>query len=896
MNLTYKILFATGLIFLTSPTLKAQYFPETEEVILPLFTDVNLPEETPEEEQNLLQLAPAPAAEFFIYSLDSGLWSNPAIWSCDCVPDGSVDVEIVDVHEVIIDSDISINSLAIQEEASLTLPTDAEHTLELSGDWFNQGSFNAERGTVVFSSTNEQSILGETAFHHLNLFGSNSVALQNEVSVKGILDIQGRTLLTNSLLTLSSSLTETAQLAPLYTGNIEGELTYLSVIYTPYTGWLNIGAPMVNANISEWNDDFVTTGFAGSDYPSYSFVSIQRYNEASGTPEGSFLPVGSVDEAIVPGEGYYVYVNPGTYYIDVTGTAVTGEFEMPVSYTDNDLQSSDGLRLMSNPYPSKINWEDEAGWEQNNMYRAIYSWDVSANQFRTYLNGYSVNGGSPIINPCQTFWVQANDNDPELYINEHAKTISGDETSGQPMNFVGLRMTNGSSVDEMMVVFSEEGTPAFDLGLDALKLNSSSANINAGTKGEDGTLLAINTTNIGEGDFNIPISMDISNPGVYSLLVDQLPISNAITACMVILDTENGNTYPLEEGLEITFETPTVVDQERFVIQIGAALQVESEDISCFAAGNGTATIQGTGDGPWDYQLSDTQGNVLEEAFGVDGSMLFDELEQGVYRLHALNNDHCAALSRIVSIAEPNPLEASVLGSHLDCDQGPEGTLEVSASGGVGPYTFTLNDAEVGSTITGLAPGQYEVLVSDAQECTQTVSGEVTGNTGVNASFETESGIVYLENGEVTVEFTNTSENADNFVWEFGMDGETTNSENGTFTFTSPGFYLITLYASNSDCDDNSQYMLVVEGSSAVNEAMDELDFNAQLTGGQLKITFDNYTSPLDFQVRNTSGQLILEDQIEGVNYQGSLNISPGIYFLRIRTETGWVVKKILGS
>jgi hypothetical protein len=896
MNLTFKIAFVTGLIYLTSPSLKAQYFPEAGDLLFPLATDIDLQDDQQEEEQTIVQLAPAPVADFFIYSLDSGNWSNPAIWSCDCVPDGSVDVEILDVHEIIIDADVSVNSLAIQEQASLILEEDAEHTLELSGDWFNQGNFNAERGSVVFSSEIDQSILGETDFHHLSLYGNNDVALQNEVAVKGILDIQGRTLLTNGLLTMSSSIAEKAQIAPLYTGNIEGELTYLNVIYTPFTGWLNIGAPMINANISEWNDDFVTTGFTGSDYPNYSFVSIQRYNESSSTPEGSFLPVESVDEAIVPGEGYYVYVNPGTYYIDVTGTITAGDFEMPLSYTDHDLPSSDGLRLMSNPYPSKINWEDEDGWEQTNLYRAIYSWDVSTSQFRTYLNGYSVNGGSPIINPCQTFWVQANDNDPELHINEHAKAISSTPSINQSMNFVGLRITNGSSVDEMMVVFSEEGTPAFDLGLDALKLNSSSANINAGTKGEDGTLLAINTTNIGEGDFDIPISMDIANAGSYSLLIDELPISQSITACMVILDTETGNSYPMEEGLEIAFETEAVIEQERFVIQIGAALQVESSDISCFAAANGSAMIQGTGDGPWDYQLTDTQGNILEEALGIAGSMEFDELEQGVYRLHALNNDHCAALSKIVSIAEPDALEASVLGNHLECDQGLEGTLEVSVNGGVGPYSFTLNDEEVGSTITGLAPGVYDVLVSDAQQCTQTVSGEVTGSTGVNASFETESGIVYLENGEVTVEFTNTSENADNFVWEFGMDGETASSENGTYTFTAPGFYLITLYASNSDCDDSSQYMLVVEGSSAVNEGVDELNFTAQLHAGQLEITVDNYTKPLDFQVRNTSGQLILEDQVEGFNYQGALNISPGVYFLGVRTETGWMVKKILGS
>lgn len=896
MNLAIKLSLTCGTILLGLNPLNAQVLPPAVEVSLPQFINVDTSDPTEITDEDLISLAPAPAADLFIYSVASGEWSNPSTWNCECVPSGAVDVEIIAGHEIILDMNVAINHIAIQETAILGLETESTFELKISGDWFNEGSFLAEKGTVRFESQTDQSIFGENEFHHLTCFGTNDVALQEASEVYGILDIQGKDFVTNGLLTLRSTVTEKAQFAPLTSGSIYGDITYVNVISTPNAGWLNIGAPMVNASIAQWNDDFVTTGFEGSDYPNFSFVSIQRYNENAATAEGSFSPVQSVDDPLIPGEGYYVYVNPGTYTIDVTGKPIVGDFNMPVSYTDFNSPASDGLRLMSNPYPSKINWDKEDGWEKVNLYKAIYSWDVSTSQFRTYLNGYSVNGGSPIINPCQTFWVQANDNDPELHINENAKEIAASPAINQSMNFVSMKMTNGGSVDEMMVIFSEEGTPSFDLGLDALKLNSPSANINTGTRGEDGTLLAINTTDIGNGGFDIPISMDILNAGTYSLIVDEMPTSSSITACMLIEDTETGLTYPLEEGLVLTFETPSVNGQERFIIRIGAALEVDHENITCFAADDGSASIQGTGVGPWDYELTDTQNNLIQSLTNVNGLGVFEGLSEGVYRLHAMNNDFCSTLSRVVSIVEPRELEISASGNHLNCGEEGQGVIEILADGGSAPYNYTLDGAPVASSVFGLDAGNYTLSVIDAFGCSQITSAEITGDLSVEADFETQSGIVYLEDGAVTVNFENTSLNADNYVWEFGMGGETATTENAEFTFTEPGFYLITLYASNENCDDSSQLMLTVENSNGTNETDALQQINARLSKGMLEIKLDTEVQGCNFELRNIAGQLILADNMETAVYSETIALSSGIYLLRVNLGDQWVVQRLFAE
>ena len=60
------------------------------------------------------------------------------------------------------------------------------------------------------------------------------------------------------------------------------------------------------------------------------------------------------------------------------------------------------------------------------------------------------------------------------------------------------------------------------------------------------------------------------------------------------------------------------------------------------------------------------------------------------------------------------------------------------------------------------------------------------------------------------VHFTNTSQEATNYYWDFD-DGDDSNEENPIHTYTQDGGYYVTLYASNDDCTDYEQFSLWVE-------------------------------------------------------------------------------------
>ena len=74
-----------------------------------------------------------------------------------------------------------------------------------------------------------------------------------------------------------------------------------------------------------------------------------------------------------------------------------------------------------------------------------------------------------------------------------------------------------------------------------------------------------------------------------------------------------------------------------------------------------------------------------------------------------------------VEITEPADLLLSFDKTDLSCYNSNDGTITVTASGGVSPYTYTWSDLGNGSSRDNLAAGTYSVIVKDANECEETV-------------------------------------------------------------------------------------------------------------------------------------------------------------------------------
>lgn len=91
------------------------------------------------------------------------------------------------------------------------------------------------------------------------------------------------------------------------------------------------------------------------------------------------------------------------------------------------------------------------------------------------------------------------------------------------------------------------------------------------------------------------------------------------------------------------------------------------------------------------------------------------------------------------------------------------------------------------------------------------------------------------------VTFTNTSENADSFVWEFGENGATSTDANPTYTYSSSGTYTVTLTATGEGGANTTDQEINVTGTAVT------ADFNFTVSANNNgTVTFENTSTGAD--------------------------------------------------
>ncbi|MCB0764994.1 MAG: choice-of-anchor L domain-containing protein, partial [Flavobacteriales bacterium] len=216
----------------------------------------------------------------------------------------------------------------------------------------------------------------------------------------------------------------------------------------------------------------------------------------------------------------------------------------------------------------------------------------------------------------------------------------------------------------------------------------------------------------------------------------------------------NGYVASVEDPVNIPAGTYTVTvtdaaactRTQSFVVSSPAALAITTtpsllsfgQNIACFGASTGSIALSITGGtGPYAAAWSGPDG-YMSTAQSING------LAEGTYNVTVTDANGCSvsgSRTLIASIAMAPSIDGV---QHVSCFGANNGTATVNLSGGMPPYTFAWNTTPVqtGSTATGLAPGGYTVIVTDAYGCTSNVGVTIDGPTQALTSSIT--GIVHV--------------------------------------------------------------------------------------------------------------------------------------------------------
>ncbi len=164
----------------------------------------------------------------------------------------------------------------------------------------------------------------------------------------------------------------------------------------------------------------------------------------------------------------------------------------------------------------------------------------------------------------------------------------------------------------------------------------------------------------------------------------------------------------------------TVIDSTHINDAPEILTTISSTDISCFGDNNGTSNVIATGGaGGYTYNWTPSPG-------GGQGTPNVSGLSAGQWNVTVTDADNCSVEDSTI-VSEPTDLILNLVTStNISCFGANDGEVGAIASGGVPGYTFEWFSCAsglsigTGANITGLGPGEYFVVATDASNCTET--------------------------------------------------------------------------------------------------------------------------------------------------------------------------------
>lgn len=249
--------------------------------------------------------------------------------------------------------------------------------------------------------------------------------------------------------------------------------------------------------------------------------------------------------------------------------------------------------------------------------------------------------------------------------------------------------------------------------------------------------------NLSPGNYSVTITDNVGcSASTTYIITEPSPIvpGNATTtqsSCQsggsITVDTATGGTSPYvyswnnaQSGTFISNlaagpYTLTVTDANGCTVSVsytvtagGGAISFNNAvivNVSCYAGNNGSITVSTTGGSqPITFTWSNSQTGAT-----------ISNLPAGTYSVTAVDVDLCSASTTYI-VTEPAMLDVSLNYSQLICFGDSSGTASAVVTGGTPNYNYQWTTGSNSSSVSGLFVGYVAVTVTDANQCSASVS------------------------------------------------------------------------------------------------------------------------------------------------------------------------------
>ena len=147
-------------------------------------------------------------------------------------------------------------------------------------------------------------------------------------------------------------------------------------------------------------------------------------------------------------------------------------------------------------------------------------------------------------------------------------------------------------------------------------------------------------------------------------------------------------------------------------------------NVACFGGNTGAINLTPTGGvGPYTFDWG--SGVTSEDR---------TTLTAGTYSVTITDANACTGTVNVTVTQPTSAVSGTTVVTDVSCFGGSNGTINLTPTGGVGPYTFNWVSGPTTEDRTGLTAGTYSVTITDANGCTGTVNATVTQSTAISAT------------------------------------------------------------------------------------------------------------------------------------------------------------------
>jgi hypothetical protein len=343
--------------------------------------------------------------------------------------------------------------------------------VSISGNFTNSNIFTAGTSTIVLSGINSQIMAGNTSFNNLSITKPTSGDITitsgaNMQTIQGFLTINSlngsNKLNTNGNLTLYSDLSTTASLIDNNSnsgsgGSVNGNVVVQRSHLGSATSTHIFGAPITSSTV-------FTLGQTPYNVLLYSEDGAAPYPRVSATFNGSFRRVTLGGTNLTVGRGYSIRKDaPGT--LNFTGIPNNGPVSINVTRSAGGVLPStdEGYNMLSNPYPSAINWATVSKGSSGASNSGVSIWNGS-----TYTSAPNIPSGVG-------FFIQATANGTITFNNTDrvgSGTVNNSVYRTEQESkwfYLNVASSAGGLYDALAVTFDNNATNGFESDYDIVK-------------------------------------------------------------------------------------------------------------------------------------------------------------------------------------------------------------------------------------------------------------------------------------------------------------------------------------------------------------------------------------------------------------------------------------------